>query len=129
MGWMHASGHQTSKNFQDRRLTVRHTDTQTRGQTYPRQRLFHRRMASSRGRANAALAEKADVLCLKLKQRQIVGSYAAAKGTVDLLKQLVSSTKVGSAQELLEEVRAVGVKVQEARPIGTHLGLRAPCTR
>ena len=86
-------------------------------------------MASSRGRANTALAEKAEVLCLKLKQGQVKGSYAAAKGTVDLLKQLVSSTKVRSAQELLEEVRAVGVKVQEARPIGTHLGFRPLYTR
>ena len=68
-------------------------------------------MASSRGRANTALAEKAEVLCLKLKQGQVKGSYAAAKGTVDLLKQLVSSTKVRSAQELLEEVRAVGGEV------------------
>ena len=42
---------------------------------------------------------------------------------------LTSPNGVKALQELLEEVRAVGVKVQEARPIGTHLGLRAPCTR
>ena len=64
-------------------------------------------MASSR-----ALNKKAEILSGKLKTRQIVGSYAAAKGTVDLLKQLVSSSKAKSAQELLDEVRAVGVRLQ-----------------
>lgn len=56
--------------------------------------------------------------CEKLKQRRVSGSYAAAKGTVELLKQLISSSKVTNPQQLLEEVRIVGVRIQSARPIG-----------
>lgn len=65
--------------------------------------------------------DKVNELCDKLRQRRIIGSYAAAKGTADLLRQLASSSKAQSAQMLLEEVRSVGVRIQSARPIGTFL--------
>lgn len=67
---------------------------------------------------HSGFIEKVNDFCEKLKQRRISGSYAAAKGTVDLLKQLISSTKVTNPQQLLEEVRTVGVRIQSARPIG-----------
>jgi len=63
--------------------------------------------------------DKVNEFCDKLRQRRVIGSYAAAKGTADLLRQLASSAKAQSAQMLLEEVRSVGVRIQSARPIGT----------
>jgi translation initiation factor eIF-2B subunit beta len=67
----------------------------------------------------SGFTEKVNDFCEKLRQKRIVGSFAAAKGTVDLLKQIVSSSKATTAQQLLEEVRTVGVRIQSARPIGT----------
>lgn len=66
-----------------------------------------------------AYQEKVKEFCDKLRQKRVVGSYAAAKGTVEILKQLVSSTKAENAQMLLEEVRSVGVRIQSAKPVGT----------
>lgn len=65
-----------------------------------------------------AFFEKVNDFCDKLRQRRIHGNYAIAKGTVEILKQLVASTKGSNVQSLLEEVRSVGVRIQSARPIG-----------
>jgi len=64
--------------------------------------------------------DKVNDFCDKLRQRRISSSYEVAKGTVELLKQLVSSSKASSPQALLEEVRNVGVRIQSARPIGEY---------
>lgn len=70
-----------------------------------------------------ALSNKTDDFCCKLRQRKIDGSLAAAKGTAELLRQLVTSIRVGDPRDLLDEVRTVGVKLQAARPAGTNAGM------
>lgn len=62
----------------------------------------------------------------KLRQRKICTSLDAAKGTAELLRQLVTSSKLSDPQSLLEEVKNVGNKLQAALPTGARGGA---CTR
>lgn len=62
--------------------------------------------------------DKVNEFCDKLRQRRIGGSLAAAKGTAELLRQLVTSSRLSDPHVMLEEVRDVGVQIQSAKPIG-----------
>ena len=70
--------------------------------------------------SNSLLLPKVDDFCSKLRQRRVDGSLSAAKGTAELLRQLVTLFKGGDPRGLLEEVRNVGVKLQSSRPAGKY---------
>lgn len=56
--------------------------------------------------------------CDKLRERHIEASLDAAKGTAELLRQLVTSQRLPDPQSLLAEVKSVGLRIQAAKPIG-----------
>lgn len=68
--------------------------------------------------ASQAFHERVDDFCDKLRQRRVTTSLDAAKGTAELLRQLVTSSRLADPQSLLEEVRSVGIKMQAAKPMG-----------
>lgn len=61
---------------------------------------------------------KVDDFCNRLRQRSVNGSLAAAKGTAELMRQLVTSSKLNDPHAMLGEVRSVGLTIQAAKPIG-----------
>ena len=68
--------------------------------------------------ANAAYYEKVNDFCDRLRQRRVNGSLAAAKGTAELMRQLVTSSRLNDPRTMLTEVRKVGNIIQAAKPIG-----------
>ena len=62
--------------------------------------------------------EKVNDFCDRLRQRRVNGSLAAAKGTAELMRQLVTSSKMSDPHIMLTKVREVGNQIQEAKPIG-----------
>lgn len=61
---------------------------------------------------------KVEEFCDSLRQRRIENSLAAAKGTAELLRQVIASSRMSEPKGMLEEVRNVGIKIQSAKPIG-----------
>lgn len=55
----------------------------------------------------------------RLRQRKVETSLDAAKGTAELLRQLVTSSRLSDPQSLLDEVKRVGLTLQAAQPTGT----------
>jgi translation initiation factor 2B subunit (eIF-2B alpha/beta/delta family) len=76
--------------------------------------------------ANAAYYEKVNDFCDRLRQRCVDGSLAAAKGTAELMRQLVTSSRLNDPHNMLTEVRKVGNIIQAAKPIG-RLSFRFNC--
>jgi hypothetical protein len=68
--------------------------------------------------ANVSYYEKVNDFCDRLRQRRVNGSLAAAKGTAELMRQLVTSSKLNDPRNMLTEVRKVGNIIQAAKPIG-----------
>ena len=62
--------------------------------------------------------DKVDDLCDRLRERRVEGSLPAAKGTAELLRQLVTSSRLQDPHAMLAEVRRVGMKIQSSKPIG-----------
>ena len=54
----------------------------------------------------------------KLRQRRIPSGIEAAKGTADLMRSLVTSSRLADPQSLLDEVKSVGIQLQLANPSG-----------
>lgn len=54
----------------------------------------------------------------RLRQRKVGTSLDAAKGTAELLRQLVTSSRLSDPQSLLDEVKRVGLTLQAAQPTG-----------
>ena len=69
--------------------------------------------------ATTAFYAKVEDFCDRLRQRRVNGSLAAAKGTAELMRQLVTSSKLNDPHTMLSEVRKVGTIIQAAKPIGT----------
>lgn len=68
--------------------------------------------------AGQAYYDKVNDFCDRLRQRRVDGSLAAAKGTAELMRQLVTSSKLNDPHSMLDEVRRVGNLIQLAKPIG-----------
>ena len=62
--------------------------------------------------------DRVEAFCRRLTDRRIDGSLAAAKGTAELLRQLVTSSRLNTPESLLAEVKRVGLRMQAAKPIG-----------
>ncbi len=65
-----------------------------------------------------AVHDRVDIFCDQLRQRRIEASLDAAKGTAELMRQLVTSQRLPDPQSLLTEVKNVGLRIQTAKPIG-----------
>lgn len=63
-------------------------------------------------------SSRVEAFCTRLTDRRIDGSLAAAKGTAELLRQLVTSSKLNTPELMLAEVKKVGLRIQAAKPIG-----------
>ncbi|KAL4530222.1 hypothetical protein Ndes2526B_g04973 [Nannochloris sp. 'desiccata'] len=72
--------------------------------------------------ANVGYYEKVNDFCDRLRQRRVNGSLAAAKGTAELMRQLVTSSKLNDPRNMLTEVRKVGNIIQAAKPIELVIG-------
>ncbi len=65
-----------------------------------------------------AVIEAADEFIAQLRRRQIVGSLPTAKRTAEILRFLVTKGRHNTAEALLDDVRAVGTRMQAAKPLG-----------
>eukprot|EP00887_Chlorella_sp_A99_P005916 scaffold29.g5916.t1 len=72
--------------------------------------------------ASQSYMERVEELCRELRARRVSGSLEAAKRTAELLRQLVTSSRLTDPQSLLEEVKRIGVKIQLAKPIELAIG-------
>lgn len=62
--------------------------------------------------------DRVEEFAIKLRQRRVDSSLDAATGTAELLRQLVTSSRMNDPQVLLEEVKTVGATLQIAQPTG-----------
>ncbi|EFN54691.1 hypothetical protein CHLNCDRAFT_24479 [Chlorella variabilis] len=67
-------------------------------------------------------SSRVEAFCTRLTDRRIDGSLAAAKGTAELLRQLVTSSKLNTPELMLAEVKKVGLRIQAAKPIELVIG-------
>ena len=68
--------------------------------------------------AGLSFSDKVNDFCDQLRQRRVNGSLAAAKGTAELMRILITSSRYNEPYSLLDEVRNVGNQIQSAKPIG-----------
>eukprot|EP00160_Parvularia_atlantis_P005495 Unigene14735_Nuclearia_a/m.44308 Unigene14735_Nuclearia_a/g.44308 ORF Unigene14735_Nuclearia_a/g.44308 Unigene14735_Nuclearia_a/m.44308 type:complete len:368 (+) Unigene14735_Nuclearia_a:3-1106(+) len=69
-----------------------------------------------------AVAADVDALVVKLKRRQVVGAYATAVQTLQLLLQAITQTRVAAVETLLDVVRGIGRTLVEAAPLELSIG-------
>lgn len=79
-----------------------------------------------RAMASKAFHDRVQDYATKLRERRVVTSLDAAKGTAELLRQLVTSSRMTDAQSLLDEVKNVGSILQAANPTGKCFHAREP---
>ncbi|PSC72427.1 translation initiation factor eIF-2B subunit beta [Micractinium conductrix] len=72
--------------------------------------------------APSAFSDRVENFCRRLTDRRIDGSLAAAKGTAELLRQLVTSSRLNTPEVMLAEVKRVGLRIQAAKPIELVIG-------
>lgn len=68
--------------------------------------------------ASQGFYDRVEEFATKLRHRRVAGSLEAAKGTAELLRQLVTSSRLVDPQVLLDEVKDVGATLQSAEPTG-----------
>ncbi|KAL4419149.1 hypothetical protein ABPG77_002662 [Micractinium sp. CCAP 211/92] len=69
-----------------------------------------------------AFNDRVEAFCRRLTDRRIDGTLAAAKGTAELLRQLVTSSRLNTPEIMLAEVKRVGLRIQAAKPIELVIG-------
>lgn len=67
--------------------------------------------------------DRVEAFCARLADRRVESSLAAAKGTAELLRQLVTSSRLHTPEVMLAEVKRVGLRLQSAKPIGAHCSI------
>ena len=65
--------------------------------------------------------DRVELFCRRLADRRVDGSLAAAKGTAELLRQLIASSRLSTPDIMLAEVKKLGLRIQAAKPIGAGL--------
>lgn len=65
-----------------------------------------------------------DGFCTALKRRQIEGSMPSAKKATEVLRLLLTTKRHADGQQMLEEVRSVGIIMQKAKPAGKILAIQ-----
>ena len=63
-----------------------------------------------------------DTFIAKLKRKQIVGSYHIALETLQLLKRFVSAVRWSHVNELIAQLRELGLQLERAQPTATSCG-------
>ncbi|KAL4447758.1 hypothetical protein ABPG75_004977 [Micractinium tetrahymenae] len=66
--------------------------------------------------------DRVEAFCRRLTDRRTDGTLAAAKGTAELLRQLVTSSRLNTPEVMLAEVKRVGLRIQAAKPIELVIG-------
>ncbi|KAI3425022.1 hypothetical protein D9Q98_008403 [Chlorella vulgaris] len=66
--------------------------------------------------------DRVEAFRCRLVDRRINSSLAAAKGTAELLRQLVTMSRLNTPELLLAEVKKVGLRIQSAKPIELVIG-------
>lgn len=66
--------------------------------------------------------DRVEAFCRRLSDRRTDGTLAAAKGTAELLRQLVTSSRLNTPEIMLAEVKRVGLRIQAAKPIELVIG-------
>lgn len=69
-------------------------------------------------------SQAAESLALKLMRGQIVGSFRCALETAELLNIVLKTVKVSRTEQLIDYVKAIGCRLQEAKPIGSFRPFR-----
>lgn len=65
------------------------------------------------------LSQEVEDVCQRLRRRQLEGALPCAKATAELLRTLVTSRRHPDASALLDDVKSTGIKVQDAKPLGS----------
>lgn len=55
----------------------------------------------------------------KVKRKQIAGSFNVAKETAEILRILISKSRFATLSELIDAIKDIGRKLQQAAPLGT----------
>jgi len=61
-----------------------------------------------------------DALVASIRRRHIVGSRNAAIATATLIKNIVRHVKYSTVEELISIIKAIGKRLMDANPRGTH---------
>eukprot|EP00967_Tisochrysis_lutea_P005720 scaffold6781_cov22-Tisochrysis_lutea.AAC.3 len=74
----------------------------------------------------SSFAEVVENCCAQLRRRsrthwQIQGSLPCAKRTAEIMRALLTMQRHPDAASLIDDVRAVGYKLQAAKPVGEQL--------
>eukprot|EP00300_Choanocystis_sp_HF-7_P025307 c27078_g1_i1.p1 GENE.c27078_g1_i1~~c27078_g1_i1.p1 ORF type:complete len:400 (+),score=84.20 c27078_g1_i1:124-1323(+) len=72
--------------------------------------------------ADSKLAQMIEDVVLRLKRRQIRGSFNCADETLKLLRSIISIYKWQTAQDLIDYVREIGLRLEAAQPIELSTG-------
>jgi translation initiation factor eIF-2B subunit beta len=68
------------------------------------------------------LNDRIDDFCEKLRQRRVSGSLAAARGTAEILRQVITSSRLTDPQDNLKEIKTIGIKIQSSNPVELVIG-------
>ncbi|KAG1654754.1 hypothetical protein FOA52_003668 [Chlamydomonas sp. UWO 241] len=60
--------------------------------------------------------------CLQLQRRQVEGAMDCARRTAEVLRQLLTTQKHPDAASLIDDLRAVGLKMQRSNPVELSIG-------
>ncbi|KAF5838469.1 eukaryotic initiation factor [Dunaliella salina] len=70
----------------------------------------------------SSFAEVVENCCAQLRRRQIQGSLPCAKRTAEIMRALLTMQRHPDAASLIDDVRAVGYKLQAAKPVELAVG-------
>uniref|UniRef100_A0A7S3R8N0 Translation initiation factor eIF2B subunit beta n=1 Tax=Dunaliella tertiolecta TaxID=3047 RepID=A0A7S3R8N0_DUNTE len=70
----------------------------------------------------SSFAEVVENCCAQLRRRQIQGSLPCAKRTAEIMRALLTMQRHPDAASLIDDVRAVGYKLQAAKPVELAIG-------
>jgi translation initiation factor 2B subunit (eIF-2B alpha/beta/delta family) len=70
----------------------------------------------------SVFAESLEEACVLLRRRQIEGALPCAKKTAELMRILVTQQRHADAASLIDEVRAVGHRLQSSNPTELVIG-------
>ncbi|CCK70978.1 translation initiation factor eIF2B subunit beta KNAG_0F03160 [Huiozyma naganishii CBS 8797] len=73
-------------------------------------------LANNNNNANTDINVTINAFIARLKRKQIVGSYAIALETLQLLKRFISAARWSHVNELIEQIRTLGCTLERAQP-------------
>ena len=70
----------------------------------------------------ASISDTIESYCAQLRSRTASGSMVTCKRTLEIMRLMVTNQKHADAAALIDEVRAVGHKLQQAKPSELAIG-------